>query len=141
MDDSTIDNAALVEIARQTFTQAYAPYSNFRVGAALLLRDGRIFRGVNVENASFGLTNCAERTAIFSAVTDGMLLGDPVAVAVVADTPTPTTPCGACRQVLAEFNPAMHITLANLSEILVETSLAILLPGAFDARQLASGIG
>ena len=95
---------------------AYAPYSNFAVGAALLTEDGRVFRGCNVENLSYGLTNCAERVAIGSAVVAGAR--EFVAVAVVADTEVPISPCGACRQVLAEFGVG-KVILANRRERMV----------------------
>ena len=95
----------LLEAARSAMEHAYAPYSNFRVGAALLTQNGEIFLGCNVENASYGMTNCAERTAIFSAVAK---LGPKVniqAIAVVNDKGVPCSPCGACRQVIYEFGP------------------------------------
>ena len=105
---------------------AYAPYSKFKVGAALLATDARIFQGCNVENLSYGLTNCAERVAIGAAVAAGA--SGFVAVAVVADTEVPISPCGACRQVLAEFG-VKRIVLANRKERL-EFSLEELLPRA-----------
>lgn len=105
---------------------AYAPYSKFAVGAALLAADGRIFAGCNVENLSYGLTNCAERVAIGAAVASGVK--DFIAVAVVADTAVPISPCGACRQVLAEFSVS-RVMLANRSERL-EFRLEDLLPRA-----------
>lgn len=116
----------LVKAAWQAREAAYAPYSNFAVGAALLAKDGRIFLGCNVENISYGLTNCAERVAIGSAVAAGVreFLG----VAVVADTGVPISPCGACRQVLAEFG-VPRVMLANRNER-IEFSLAELLPRA-----------
>lgn len=116
----------LVKAAWQAREAAYAPYSNFAVGAALLAKDGRIFLGCNVENISYGLTNCAERVAIGAAVAAGVreFLG----VAVVADTGVPISPCGACRQVLAEFG-VPRVMLANRNER-IEFSLAELLPRA-----------
>ena len=116
----------LVKAAWQARETAYAPYSNFAVGAALLAKDGRIFLGCNVENISYGLTNCAERVAIGAAVAAGVreFLG----VAVVADTGVPISPCGACRQVLAEFG-VPRVMLANRKEQ-IEFSLAELLPRA-----------
>src|SRR5271163_4580293 len=95
----------LERVAQKAMTNAHAPYSNFRVGAAILLTDGKIFSGCNVENASYGMTNCAERTAIFSAVAK---LGPKIeirAVSVVNDQGVPCAPCGACRQVIYEFGP------------------------------------
>ena len=116
----------LVKAAWQAREVAYAPYSNFAVGAALLATDGRIFLGCNVENISYGLTNCAERVAIGAAVAAGVR--EFLAVAVVADTGVPISPCGACRQVLAEFG-VPRVMLANRSERL-EFTLAELLPRA-----------
>ncbi len=122
----------LVEAARRAQQQAYAPYSNFRVGAAVLGDDGRVFPGCNVENGSFGLTVCAERNAVAAAVVAG---ARPVAVAVVAPVAA-TTPCGACRQVLSEFAAEMPVILAveEGDERQVE-KLDLLLPGAFRFRQ------
>ena len=116
----------LVAAAWQAREAAYAPYSNFAVGAALLAKDGRIFMGCNVENISYGLTNCAERVAIGAAVAAGVR--EFIAVAVVADTGVPISPCGACRQVLAEFG-VPRVMLANRNERL-EFSLEELLPRA-----------
>ena len=116
----------LVTAAWQAREAAYAPYSNFAVGAALLAKDGRIFLGCNVENISYGLTNCAERVAIGAAVAAGVRQF--VAVAVVADTGVPISPCGACRQVLAEFG-VPRVILANRSERM-EFGLDELLPRA-----------
>ncbi|MDM7926197.1 MAG: cytidine deaminase [bacterium] len=108
---------------------AYAPYSKFRVGAALLSPDGRIFAGCNVENASYGLTVCAERTAVLKAVSEGIASFD--AVAVCADTDDPVTPCGACRQVLAEFNPSMTVVCCTAFGKKTVYSLSDLLPHSF----------
>lgn len=116
----------LLTAAWETRDQAYAPYSNFHVGAALLAEDGRIFTGCNVENLSYGLTNCAERVAIGTAVAAGVRKF--LAVAVVADTSVPISPCGACRQVLAEFG-VPRILLANRAEQ-IEFTLEELLPRA-----------
>jgi cytidine deaminase len=121
----------LVECARAAQQRAYAPYSRFPVGAAVLAEDGRVFLGCNVVNSSFGLTVCAERNAVAAAVVAG---ARPVAVAVVAD-PSDIVPCGACRQVLAEFAPAMPVLLASAAtpghrRLL----LSELLPAAFTFR-------
>jgi cytidine deaminase len=121
-----MNREALVEAAWNARQRAYAPYSNFAVGAALLAADGRIFGGCNVENLSYGLTNCAERVAIGAAVAAGVR--EFVAVAVVADTGVPISPCGACRQVLAEFG-VPRVILANRTEFL-EFTLEELLPRA-----------
>ena len=91
----------VIEAARLAAENAYVPYSKFRVGAALITKNGEIFQGCNIENASFGLTNCAERTAIFKAVSEGYC--DFECLAVYGDTKEPISPCGACRQVMVEF--------------------------------------
>jgi cytidine deaminase len=122
----------LLALARNARERAYAPYSNFLVGAALLTRDGRRFSGCNVENASYGLCNCAERTALFNAVAAGCRPGDFAALAVIADTDNPVSPCGACRQVMSELcDDAMPVLLANLHGDTQQTSVAALLPGSF----------
>ena len=124
--------APLLALARSAREQAYAPYSQFPVGAALSTRDGRQFVGCNVENAAYGLCNCAERTALFSAVAAGCRPGDFTALAVIADTPGPVNPCGACRQVMAELcDAAMPVLLGNLDGGSRQTTVAELLPGAF----------
>lgn len=116
----------LVELAWETRLRAHAPYSQFQVGAALLASDGRVFTGCNVENLSYGLTMCAERVAIGAAIAAGANQFE--AVAVVADTGVPISPCGACRQVLAEFG-VPKVLLANRTERL-EFVLDELLPRA-----------
>jgi cytidine deaminase len=97
--------ATLLRTARTAMKKAYAPYSNFRVGAAILTKTGKVFSGCNVENASYGMTNCAERTAIFAAVAGLGPKLEVTAVAVVNDHGVPCSPCGACRQVIYEFGP------------------------------------
>ncbi|MFD3447693.1 cytidine deaminase [Microbacteriaceae bacterium 4G12] len=110
--------------------KAYVPYSKFKVGAALLTTDGKVHLGCNVENASYGLSNCAERTAFFKAVSEGDTKF--AALAIVADTLGPVSPCGACRQVIAEFcSPDMKVYLTNLHGDVEETTVGKLLPGAF----------
>ncbi len=127
--------AALVQAAMEARERAYAPYSGFKVGAALLGESGRIYKGCNVENASYGLTSCAERNAVFAAVQDGERRV--VAAAVVTETNAPTPPCGACRQVLLEFAGAgemdrdMDVVLATLDGARRLTSLSVLLPDSF----------
>ena len=101
----------LVAQAMEVAGRAYAPYSKFLVGAILVGKDGRIFAGCNVENISFGLTICAERNAVFAAVAAGCREFEKIVI--VADTEVPASPCGACRQVLAEFDPDLEIVLAN----------------------------
>jgi cytidine deaminase len=111
---------------------AYAPYSGFKVGAATLVKDGRVFGGCNVENASYGLCNCAERTALFAGVAAGCRPGDFTHIAVVADTAGPAPPCGACRQVMHEMGgPSLIVVQSNLRGDTVQTTVAQLLPGAF----------
>ncbi len=122
----------LMTLAREARERAYAPYSRFLVGAAVRTRDGRHFCGCNVENAAYGLCNCAERTALFTAIAAGYRPGDFAALAVIADTATPVSPCGACRQVMAELcDEAMPVLLGNLAGQMQETTVAALLPGSF----------
>ena len=129
----------LIAEARAAREKAYAPYSNFKVGAAVLTRDGKIYHGCNIENASYGLTNCAERTAFFSAIADGYKPGDFAQIAIVGDTEGPVSPCGACRQVILELGGAdLVVILANLENAVDISSPAALLPGAFSNADLSS---
>ncbi|USK39564.1 cytidine deaminase [Cytobacillus firmus] len=122
----------LMESARSMKERAYAPYSKFPVGAALLLKDGIVINGVNVENVSLGATNCAERTAIFTAIANGYKKGDLQAIAVAGDTADFLPPCSICRQVLAEFcMPDMPVYLTNEKQEILELTLKDLLPYAF----------
>jgi len=114
--------------------RAYAPYSKFKVGAALLTADGQVIKGCNVENASYGLTVCAERVALLKALSDGHR--EFVAIAVVADTAAPTPPCGPCRQLLWEYCFDIPVVMANLTEIKAQHQLGALLPLPFDGRLL-----
>ncbi len=125
----------LVAAATSARAQAYVPYSHFAVGAALLSADGKIYTGCNVENASFGLTVCAERNAVFQAVARGARAFRAVAVV----TANGVTPCGACRQVLAEFSPEMTVIVADLAGNRRLYALAELLPDAFGPAQLRDG--
>lgn len=118
----------LVRKASEAMKNSYSPYSHFAVGAALLCSDGRIFTGCNIENVSYGLTNCAERTAVFKAVSEGATHFEAIAVAAEKQTPWP---CGACRQVLAEFAPDIRILLSHGDEI-IEKRLSELLPFSID---------
>ena len=127
-------DAELVAAARDARTRAVAPYSKFKVGAALRLADGRIVTGCNVENASYALTVCAERVALLKALSDGHR--EFTAIAVVADTADPTPPCGPCRQLLWEYCGDIPVTLANLTDIKAHHQLAALLPFPFDGRLL-----
>jgi cytidine deaminase len=125
--------ARLIAAATEARRRAYAPYSRFAVGAAVLA-GGRIYSGANVENASYGLSNCAERAAVFAAVGAGERRIE--AVAVVTDTPAPTPPCGACRQVLNEFGPGMTVLSATLAGAVTRTNLSDLLPASFGPQSL-----
>jgi len=128
----TPDINALLTAARVARDHAYAPYSGFKVGAAALAKDGRVFSGCNVENASYGLCNCAERTALFCAIAAGCRPGDVTHIAVIGDCETPIAPCGACRQVMIELGgPALVVIRANLRGEMVQTTAAALLPDAF----------
>jgi cytidine deaminase len=120
----------LIERAREAMSQAYVPYSKFPVGAALLTKDSRIVTGCNIENAAYGVCNCAERTALFKAWSEG--IRNFAAMAVIADTEKPVSPCGACRQVMLELCPEdMPVYLANLRGEVLETTVKDLLPYGF----------
>ena len=110
----------LADAARSAMAFSYSPYSNFKVGAALLCSSGKIYTGCNIENASFGATNCAERTAIFKAVSEGEKEFEVIAISSSGDSPAP--PCGICRQVLSEFAPQIKILLVTEEQI-IETAL------------------
>ncbi len=125
----------LVESAIQAREHAYAPYSQFRVGAALRAASGRVYVGVNVENAAYPAGICAERTALVSAVAAGERQFE--AIAIVTDTPEPSSPCGVCRQMLAEFGVGLKVTLATVHGAAIETTLDALLPRAFGPESLA----
>lgn len=120
---------ALIDAARVACTQAYAPYSRFRVGAACLAASGRVYAGSNVENASYGLSICAERAAIFHAVNAGER--EIVAVALYTPTPQPVSPCGACRQVLCEFGDAIEVIAASDGDSVARWTSGELLPARF----------
>ena len=127
----------LVEKAIDARKLSYSPYSNFAVGAALLCKDGKVFQGANVENSSYPLCMCAERNAIYNAMMNGYKKSDFVALAIVADTDEPCSPCGACRQVISELFPRDgKIYLSNLKGAFKETSIDELLPFAFSGEDL-----
>ena len=126
------DARALIAAARRARRHAHAAFSGFKVGAALETSDGTIITGCNVENATYGLTICAERVAMFKAVSEGHRHFR--RVAIVADTQSPTPPCGACRQILWEFGGDLEVLLANLRRQHGRHQLADLLPLPFDAR-------
>jgi cytidine deaminase len=128
------EHEALIAAAKRARENAHAPFSNFRVGAALRAKSGRIYTGCNIENASYGLTCCAERVAIFKAVSEGERGFD--AIAVVTDTDVLTPPCGACRQIIWEVCGDVPVILSNLRGKIEVESAAKLLPRAFDASFL-----
>ena len=125
---------SLIETAKRAREQAVAPFSNFQVGAAVKTADGKVYTGCNVESASYGLTVCAERVAIWKALSEGERQFTDMAV--VADTETLTPPCGTCRQIIWEFARGARIVFANLEGKSEEFHIADLLPRAFDARFL-----
>jgi len=128
---------SLMNAAREARNRAYVPYSRFQVGAALLDREGRIHYGCNVENAAYGPTNCAERTAMFRAIADGCEPGTFQAIAVIGDTAGPIAPCGVCRQVLMELGgPDMPVVMGNLHGDIAVMTVGELLPGAFTSADL-----
>ena len=129
-----IDSDALVAAARRAREYAIAPYSGFKVGAALLTRDGRVIGGCNVENASYGLTVCAERVALLKALSEGERHF--AMIAVVADTEAPTPPCGPCRQLVWEYCGDIPVILANLQHVTGRHQMKDLLPLPFDRRLL-----
>ncbi|MGM7702041.1 cytidine deaminase [Pseudalkalibacillus sp. Hm43] len=125
----------LIKEAIEARKYAYTPYSKFQVGAALLSEDGKVYRGSNIENAAYSLCNCAERTALFKAYSEGDKSYK--AMAVVADTKRPVPPCGACRQVISELcSPEMPVYLTNLNGDVQELKVSELLPGAFSPEDL-----
>jgi cytidine deaminase len=127
----------LKSVAKTAAGHAYAPYSKFTVGAAILTASGKIYQGCNVENASYGLTNCAERTAIFNAVAAGEKNLKLACVVVYTPTATATAPCGACRQVIHEFGPQARVISTCKGADEIDVSMEALLPGAFGPSDLA----
>jgi cytidine deaminase len=132
MDDQV---AKLVAAARAVRLNAHARFSNFLVGAALETSDGEIITGCNVENATYGLTVCAERVAVWKAISEGHR--EFKRIVIVADTEAPTPPCGACRQILWEFGGDLEVVLADLREVRAIYALSKLLPHPFDGRLLS----
>ncbi|MFC5405110.1 cytidine deaminase [Cohnella soli] len=127
----------LLDMAKTARERAYVPYSGFKVGAVVIDGDGNFHHGCNVENAAYGPTNCAERTALFRAIADGRQAGEFKAIAVIGDTDGPISPCGVCRQVMVELcAPDMPVILGNLNGSHQVTTVAELLPGAFSSRDL-----
>ncbi len=127
----------LYQAALDAYQNAYAPYSKFNVGAAVLLKDGTIIAGSNIENASYGLTNCAERTTLFYAYSRGYRQKDISKFLVLANTKEPVSPCGACRQVMTELlNEDVEIILTNLNKDIMKVSVSDLLPYHFSGDHL-----
>jgi len=124
----------LIKEAEKARKRAYTPYSKFQVGAAVLCADGKIFTGCNIENASFGLTVCAERVAIFKAISEGSTKFE--AIAVIGDTDKPCSTCGACRQVISEFGEDIPLIMANLKGDVKIKKIKELLPEAFGKNDL-----
>jgi cytidine deaminase len=130
-----LNNEQLIDEAKRARERAYVPYSKFGVGAALLTTDGKVYHGCNIENAAYSMCNCAERTALFKAYSDGDK--DYQMLAVVADTDRPCSPCGACRQVISELcSKDMKVILSNLKGDILEITVEDLLPGAFSPEDL-----
>ncbi len=130
-------NNELAKVAIEARNLSYSPYSKFKVGAALLCKDGKVFKGANIENSSYPLCMCAERNALYSAMMNGYKKEDFVALAIAAETDEPCSPCGACRQVISELFPKDgKIYLANLKGMEKETNIAELLPFAFSGDDL-----
>lgn len=127
-------NEKLIEAARKVRENAHAPFSNFKVGAAIKTKSGAIFTGCNIENATYGLTICAERVAIFKAISEGET--EFTQIAVVADTDELTPPCGACRQIIWEFCGDIPLTMANLKDKAETLAMKELFPRAFDVNFL-----
>jgi len=129
-------NEALLAQAKAAKEKAYAPYSGFRVGAALLTKSGKVYTGVNVENAAYSVTCCAERVALYKAVADGETAF--AAIAITSDSDMMTTPCGVCRQALYEFSPHMDVISSNCGLDYEKDTLDALLPKAFSGKEMES---
>ncbi|RDI44002.1 cytidine deaminase [Falsibacillus pallidus] len=130
-----MNSQQLIIEAKNAREKAYVPYSKFKVGAALLTKDGKVYHGCNIENAAYSMCNCAERTALFKAYSEGDTQFE--AIAVVADTTRPVPPCGACRQVISELcSKDMKVILTNLNGDIHELTVDELLPGAFSPEDL-----
>lgn len=133
--DDDKDYKQYIKLAMKAREKAYAPYSNFKVGCVLIDKHNHLHEGCNVENAAFGPTNCAERTALFRAIADGHEPQSFKAIVVVGDTYKPITPCGVCRQVMSELcAPNMPVIMSNLRGQFEVTTVAELLPGAFGLK-------
>lgn len=132
-----MERAELIELAKEARKLSYSPYSRFAVGAVILTKDGKTFKGSNVENASYPLCMCAERNALYNAYMNGYKKDDFVSLTLIADTDTPCTPCGACRQVISELFPAnAPIIMANMKGEVLEMTISELLPLSFSSEDL-----
>lgn len=132
-----MEKTKLIEEAKKAMEHSYSPYSNFKVGAALLTKDGHVYHGANVENASYGLCMCAERNALYNAMMDGYHKEDFDSLVVIGNTEAPISPCGACRQVMSELFPAKSpVIMTNLKGDIQETTVSELLPFAFTDSDL-----
>ena len=132
-----MDKKLLIEKARQASLNTYSPYSHVPVGAAIITKSGKYYQGANIENASFGLTNCAERSCLFAAYTDGVRKDDILALAIFTPTDKATSPCGACRQVMVELlNENCPVLLACNKDEVVESTVKELMPLAFTEKDL-----
>lgn len=135
-----LDDAELLRRAREVRLRAYAPYSHFRVGAVVVTEDGHVFEGVNVENASYRMTTCAEQTALATMIAAGVR-SPVITVAVVGDGEDPCTPCGACRQTIFEFGPEATVLSSGEGGRPLVTSISELLPHGFGPTRLSQGQG
>ncbi len=126
----------LIAKAREVRKNAYVPYSKFPIGAAILTEDNKVFTGCNIENAAYGLTNCAERTAIYKAIATGYRKFK--AIAIIADTEKPITPCGSCRQVLLEFGTNIKVIMTNFNGDEEIKTISELLPSSFSREDIKS---
>ncbi len=132
-----MDNKELIALAKEARELSYSPYSHFKVGAALLTKDGKVYKGANIENSAYPLCMCAERNAIYHALMEGEKKENFVALALIADSPEPCSPCGACRQVMSELLPvSAKIIMANMKGDVQETNVVELLPFAFSEDAL-----
>ena len=132
-----METKQLIELAKEARKLSYSPYSNFAVGAVVLTKDGKIFKGSNVENASYPLCMCAERNALYNAYMNGYKKEDLVSITLIADTDTPCTPCGACRQVISELFPKdAPINMANMKGEVLTMTIEELLPLSFSGEDL-----
>lgn len=132
-----MDTQNLIEVAKEARKLSYSPYSHFAVGAAVLCSDGSVYPGANIENASYPLSMCAERNAVYNAYMDEKTKDDIIAICIIADSDRPCSPCGACRQVLSELIPEdALIIMVNLKGDKIETTIKDLLPYAFQGDDL-----